>query len=128
MPEIYKTGVIFDFAFAVVEFMEGVSLRDLLLEDIDELDIKLIMFEIGQVLAKIAEFKFEKYGFFNNKLEVVNEIISENLMSFCFEALEHKYVKYTLLESKRYKIKDIFNSFGHLLEDVKHANLVHIDR
>lgn len=73
--------------------MEGNSLRDLLLEQIDELDTKLIMFEIGQVLAKIAEFKFDRSGFFNNKLEVVNEITSENLINFCFEALEHKYVK-----------------------------------
>lgn len=30
-------------------------------------------------------------------------------------------------ESQCYKIKDVFNSFGHLLDDDKHANLVHGD-
>ena len=126
VPEFYHVGEYDGYTFAIIEYLPGQTLRDLLLKGKNS-NISDIMFKVGRTLGEIANIKFPSSGFFNNNLEVEREITSEGFVDFCFECLENDKVKSILLQEQREEIKNIFRVYKNLLPDEAEKNLVHAD-
>ncbi|HJK86154.1 MAG TPA: aminoglycoside phosphotransferase family protein [Candidatus Megaira endosymbiont of Nemacystus decipiens] len=126
VPEFYHVGEYDGYTFAIIEYLPGQTLRDLLLKGKSP-DISDIMFKVGKLLGEIANIKFPSSGFFNKNLEVEKSSGSEGFMNFCFECLENNKVKATLPQEQRDQIKSIFRVYKNLLPDDTESNLVHAD-
>lgn len=124
VPQIMYIGNIDNYCFSIIQFMQGIPLRDLLLSK-KSYDLEAIMYEVGMFLSKIAAHKFPKTGFFNEKLEIVEELNDDSLKSFSLSCLEHTQVKKYLDHEMIIKIKSLLESLPPL--DNKCANLVHAD-
>lgn len=81
IPQILYIGNLDDYCFSISEFMPGIALRDLLLSKTPH-NLKEIMYEVGQILSKIAAHKFPKTGFFNENLDIVEELGDDSLREF----------------------------------------------
>lgn len=138
VPEFYHVGEYGGYTFAIIEYLPGQTLRDLLLKgkspDISHYapselrrDKSGIMFKVGVILGEIAKIKFPSSGFFNKNLEVENRITSKGFISFCFECLNDDKVKSALPQKQRDQIKNIFRVYKNLLPDDTESNLVHAD-
>jgi aminoglycoside phosphotransferase (APT) family kinase protein len=138
VPEFYHIGEYNGYTFAIIEYLPGQTLRDLLLKgkapDISpyapaelRCDKSDIMFKVGRTLGEIAKIKFPSSGFFNKNLEVEKDITSEGFVNFCFECLENNKVKATVPQEQREQIKNIFRVYKNLLPDEAASNLVHAD-
>ena len=125
-PEFYHVGEYDGYTFAIIEYLPGQTLRDLLLKGKNP-DISDIMFKVGRTLGEIAKIKFPSSGFFNKNLEVEKDITSEGFVDFCFECLENNKVKATLPQVQREQIKSIFRVYKNLLPGDTESNLVHAD-
>jgi aminoglycoside phosphotransferase (APT) family kinase protein len=126
IPEFYHVGEYAGFMFAIIEYLPGQTLRDLLLQG-KAPDISDIMFKVGRILGEIANIKFPSSGFFNKNLEIEKSITSEGFVDFCFECLENNKVKTTLPQEQREQIKNIFKVYRNLLPSDTENNLVHAD-
>ncbi len=126
VPNFYHIAEDYGYTFAIIEFLHGQSLRDLLLSN-KKTDIKDIMSKVGKSLGVIASIKFPYRGLFNKNLEVENRITSEGFISFCFECLDDDKVKSALPQKQRDQIKNIFKVYKNLLPDESERNLVHAD-
>jgi GrpB-like predicted nucleotidyltransferase (UPF0157 family)/aminoglycoside phosphotransferase (APT) family kinase protein/GNAT superfamily N-acetyltransferase len=126
LPEFYHVGEYDGYTFAIIEYLPGQTLRDLLLKG-KSLDISDIMFKVGRTLGETAKIKFPSSGFFNKNLEIEKSITLEGFVDFCFECLENNKVKATLPQKQRDQIKNIFRVYKNLLPDESEANLVHAD-
>ncbi|MCT4634911.1 MAG: aminoglycoside phosphotransferase family protein [Rickettsiales bacterium] len=124
VPEINYIGDIENYRFAIVKFMPGIALRDLLLSDKDY-NLEKIMYEVGSYTTKIASHKFTKSGFFNNKLEIVKELPEGGLKEFSVSCLEHQNIKKYLGKDMISKIRLLLNSIP-IIKDTN-INLVHAD-
>ena len=124
VPQILYIGNIDNYCFSVSEFMPGIPLRDLLLSKTPH-GLETIMYEVGMALSKIAAHKFPKTGFFNENLEIVEELGDDSLKSFSLSCLEHEGVKKYLSHEMIVKIKSLLESLPPL--DNLGANLVHAD-
>ena len=126
VPEFYHVGEYDGYTFAIIEYLPGQTLRDLLLKGKSP-DISDIMFKVGRTLGEIAKIKFPSSGFFNKNLEVEKDITPEGFVDFCFECLENNKVKATLPQGQREQIKSIFRVYKNLLPGDTESNLVHAD-
>jgi GrpB-like predicted nucleotidyltransferase (UPF0157 family)/aminoglycoside phosphotransferase (APT) family kinase protein len=126
VPEFYHVGKYDGYTFAIIEYLPGQTLRDLLLKDKNP-DVNDIMFKVGKNLGEIANIKFPRSGFFSKNLEIEKGITPESFVSFCFECLENNTVKATLPQQQRDQIKNIFRIYKNLLPDETERNLVHAD-
>ena len=126
VPEFYHVGEYDGYTFAIIEYLPGQTLRDLLLKGKNP-DISDIMFKVGRILGEIANIKFPSIGFFNKNLEVEKSITPDGFASFCFECLENNKVKAALPQEQREQIKNIFRVYKNLLPDEAEKNLVHAD-
>ena len=126
VPQIDKIAEVSGYTFAVAQFIGGTTLRDLLLHD-KQLDVKKIMFKVGNTLANISATKFNISGFFNEKLEIDEPIHQAGFIKFCQDALNNKNVKAVLSTQKRKRIYDLIQTNGQLFPDGHENNLVHAD-
>ncbi len=126
VPQFYHVGEYDGYTFAIIEYLPGQTLRDLLLKGKSP-DINDIMFKVGRILGELANIKFPSSGFFNENLEVKKGIQPKGFVSFCYECLENNKVKATLPQQQRDKIKSIFRVYKNLLPDEAASNLVHGD-
>ena len=124
VPQILHIGNIDNYCFSISEFMPGIALRDLLLSKTPH-DLEAIMYEVGECLSKIAAHKFPQAGFFNENLEIVEELGDDSLREFSLSCLEHKKVQKYLGSEMVSKIKLLLESLPPLSN--LGANLVHAD-
>jgi Ser/Thr protein kinase RdoA (MazF antagonist) len=124
VPQIHYIGEVDNYCFSIAEFMEGITLRDLIFSK-NIYNLSAIMYEIGSLLAKTASHKFESSGFFNENLEIIEELGSDSLKEFSLSCLDNKNVK-------QYLQPEIIEKIRLLLADSKasedkNINLVHAD-
>lgn len=124
VPQIFYIGNIDDYCFSISEFMPGITLRDLLLSKALH-NLESIMYEVGTCLTKITSYKFLKSGFFNENLEIIEELSGDSLKDFSLTCLEHQKIKQYLSNDVILKIKALLESLPSL--EYKDANLVHAD-
>lgn len=126
VPEFYHVGEYDGYTVAIIEYLPGQTLRDLLLKGKSP-DTSDIMLKVGTILGEIATIKFPSSGFFNTNLEIEKSITSEGFVDFCFKCLENNKVKATVPQKQREQIKNIVKVYKNLLPDEAEKNLVHAD-
>ncbi|MFO1257544.1 MAG: aminoglycoside phosphotransferase family protein [Gammaproteobacteria bacterium] len=125
VPLTYYIGEIEGYQYAITEFMQGLSLRDLLLSK-PSYDLSGIMYEVGMILSKIAAYEFPKAGFLNNKLEVVqNE--SSDIINFSKDCLNDKTILAALDPSMIAEITKSIEEHASLFHTDDDKHLVHGD-
>ena len=98
LPQIYYIGDIENYRFAITEFIPGITLRDLLLSDQSH-DMPSIMFNVGQILAKINKQKLpslfpqniahDDYLLYaKNTLNNIGNKLSKSLITQIYEIFE----------------------------------------
>lgn len=126
MPQIYHIGQFEHYHFAIVEFMPGITLRELLLSEMP-FDMSALMHEVGATLANIAKHTFQQPGFFDNDLHIITHATDE-LLIFIRSCLESDNVLKQLTSSEISHIQKQFSQYQHILtgnEELSH--LVHGD-
>jgi Ser/Thr protein kinase RdoA (MazF antagonist) len=124
VPEIYYIGEVDNYCFAFIKFMPGMELRKLLLGK-EAYDLDSIMYEVGELLTKFASHKFTKAGFFDQNLEVIEELSHDSLRKFSLLCLENIAVQKYLSAEIIAKIKSLLMSMP-IAKDTN-VNLVHAD-
>ena len=122
-PHILYIGDMEGYRFAISEFMPGIPLRDLLLSKTHH-NLEAIMYEVGELLTNIASHKFLKSGFFNENLEVIEELGKNGLKEFSLSCLKHKQIKKYLSADIISKVKALVSIVSTQEESI---NLVHAD-
>lgn len=126
VPQTFYIGASDAYRFAVVEFMPGMPLRDLLLSDVSY-DIVAVMHEVGIVLGNIAAHTFSTSGFFDKDLNSV-ESLDQSLLNYAKSCLQNSVVVSQLNAQVVERIDSLFDSYGYLFADIEtQHNLVHGD-
>ena len=124
VPQILYIDNIDGYCFSIAEFMPGITLRNLLLSEIPH-DVSAIMYEVGGLLTKIAAHKFKKSGFFNENLEIIEELGEDSLREFSLSCLKHEAIKKYLQPEIIKKIQLFLNRSKEEVDE--NRNLVHAD-
>lgn len=125
-PKIYLIGDYKEYRFAICEFIEGITLRDLLLEG-QKYDMHSIMTECGNILTKIASIQFPRSGFFDQNLNVAKESSADDLITYVQNCLKHEIVQQQLGSDIIFKIKNLLLERKRFLPNNENSNLVHAD-
>ncbi|MGD9592068.1 MAG: phosphotransferase family protein [Candidatus Berkiella sp.] len=125
-PQIYHIGKFEDYQFAICEFINGITLRDLLLSN-QPYSLESLMHSAGEMLAKIQQITFSKAGFFDKNLDVISPIDQNSYLDFVKDTLKNPTINSELEPSTISKIDQIIQKFAHLFPDVSEKNLVHGD-
>lgn len=122
-PLTHYMGELEGYCFAMIEFIPGISLRDLLLGNTPH-DLGAIMHEVGKILSKLTAYEFSKAGFLNKDLEVV-ECESSDVIKFAQGCLTDRTVVSVLDPSVIAEIKQIIEQHASLFATDDEKHLVH---
>jgi len=125
VPMISSIAEITGFHFALCEFKSGITLRELLLSN-HTYDINEIMYQVGEMLAKLQQFTFPMSGFFDNQLKV-RHIADDKITLFVKTCLQHKTVKGVLTKEQVNILSQMFDQHEKLLQKIDEKHLVHGD-
>ncbi len=124
IPEIYFIGEYDEYRFAIIEYIPGMTLRDLLLGN--ELhDIGIIMHDVGILLSKIQAHFFPSAGFFDKNLNI--RPFQSGYMTFASTCLEHPIIIEQLGKEKISKINFYLEKYKIFFPDESENHLVHAD-
>lgn len=124
VPQTYFIGKIEKYQFAVTEFINGITLRELLLRNQPQ-SMEALMLSVGEMLYRIQQHTFSQEGIFDKDLNILPH--HENLLEFASNALKHPTVGNQLTAAMLSKINNIFQKHGFMLAQGKDKNLVHAD-
>lgn len=126
IPLTYYIGQLDNYYFAIIEFMPGISLRDLLLSDLSH-NINTIMHEVGVILSSITKHEFTKSGFFDADLTISDELTDDFALNFAKECLQNHNVISNLNSNIISEITTYFEKYSHLFSNNDEKHLVHAD-
>ena len=126
VPKIYFIGDYEEYKFAICEFIDGITLRDLLLGD-QEFDMHHIMSQCADMLAKIADIQFPLAGFFDKDLNIPKEFSDNELINYAQNCLKQEIVKQQLGSDIILKIERLLIENKEFLPNNSEKNLVHAD-
>ncbi|HET7657743.1 MAG TPA: aminoglycoside phosphotransferase family protein [Bacillales bacterium] len=88
VPEVHKTGMLKNKPFALVEWVDGMRLSDVM-KKATKSELEELGYKVGTVLADIHRYRFPKPGFFGNGLKVEEplEMGPDMFRSFIEESL-----------------------------------------
>ncbi len=124
VPEVLFVGDWSGYQFAILQWVEGISLRDLLLGN-QRYDMQDVMHQVGRIHASITSFSFPKSGVFDERLQVIDHRYT--LDAFVDQCLQSEAVTTSLLPQQIHSIKNAFDGFQQYLPDSHHSRLVHGD-
>lgn len=113
--------------YAVVECVNGQTLRDVILKSDHDTRIYDVVYEAGIILAKMQQFRFETSGFFDKNLNVVTAITKSSHIDFIEELLCNDVVMNVFSLAELNKIKNITNQYQDYWPDFDNPHLVHGD-
>ena len=120
IPQIYFIGEYKEQIFAIVEYINGITLREFILNNPNE-DIKQVMFEAGKILNKTRQYKFANAGFFDQDLQVIPS--SESYLKFTKKNLQHPNIP----SNFKIQIGNYLKQYGDFFPKENERNLVHAD-
>jgi aminoglycoside phosphotransferase (APT) family kinase protein len=123
-PVIHYIGDHLEYRFAIMEYLPGITLRDLLLSD-RPFSLQEIMSDAGRLLAKIHAYSFEQSGFFDRNLKPVPD--KGSYFSFAKNCLQQKKVSDLLGPELTTKIDFVLQHFQAYYPDEQEKHLVHAD-
>ncbi|MBX3710051.1 MAG: aminoglycoside phosphotransferase family protein [Gammaproteobacteria bacterium] len=117
---------LYPYAYSILEWIDGRLMREIVLSK-DENAINDILFEAGQYLDILRKIKFDKGGFFDEKLSVIPFTQEEKYLPYVLNLLQDTIVKDNLGHSLLTSVKKLVELNLHLLPDLDDANLTHSD-
>lgn len=115
----------YPYAYSILEWIDGTLMREIVLSKNEQ--AQEIVFEAGQYLDVLRKIKFDKGGFFDEKLSVRQFSEEEKYLPYVLNILKDNIVKdslgYSLLDS----VRKLVEQNSHLLPDLDDANLTHGD-
>jgi aminoglycoside phosphotransferase (APT) family kinase protein len=126
VPIIYYVGYIDDYHFAICQFIQGITLRNLLLSDVPH-NVEAIMKEVGLILAKFSKIEFAEAGFFDQNLNIIERTSRASYLTFVDQLWQNQFICQTLNPAIINKIKDYLNKYAELLPNENEKHLVHGD-
>lgn len=126
IPEVYFIDQVENLRFAIVEYMEGITLRDVLLDHNPE-RIDEVMHEVGRMLVTIRSFRFPGCGFFDKELHIAKILSQKEYAEFAKECLLDPTVIAHISSDDRKKIDSLLNRYGFLYPPSSENHLVHAD-
>lgn len=126
IPKVYFTGMAEGYQFSIIEFIDGITLRDLLLGT-PIYDLKDIMHQTAVILKKISDIEFQEGGLFNPDLTVKSMPNESEYLRFVDECLQQPSIIQSISLQKRTQIKSLFSQRNHLLANLPAKSLVHGD-
>lgn len=126
VPIIYYVGYIDDYHFAICQFIQGITLRDLLLSDVPH-NVEAIIKEVGLILAKFSKIEFAEAGFFDQNLNIIERTSRASYLTFVDQLWQNQFICQTLSAAIINKIKDYLNKYAELLPNKNEKHLVHGD-
>jgi aminoglycoside phosphotransferase (APT) family kinase protein len=126
VPKVMQVCDYKNYRFAITEFIQGITLRDLLLSD-EPHDLGAIMYDVGIILSKIASYQFPATGFFDKNLHIIRELAQDDYLKYAEESVQHYIVLTQFGAATIAKISSILNKHAHLFPDGKEKQLVHAD-
>lgn len=126
IPEIYFIAEYGAHRFAIAEFMPGVSLRDLLLNNPKQV-FRALMVDVGLMLTKIRKPHFKCAGCFDRDLNITEPIAQEGYRKYAQNSLKEPIVHELLTKEVVIQISDYFDQLHLFFPDEQEKNLVHAD-
>ncbi len=126
IPQIEYRGNFEGYTFAIASFLEGITLRELLLGQ-ETYDLEAIMLTVGLALARIASHKFSHPGFFDDELEIQADIKQPDFQAIGKVYLQDEAVASFLGKDTVQKIWALLEDYDHLFSNRSESNLVHGD-
>ena len=125
-PRIHYIGSVDNYRFAIAEFMPGVTLRDVLLDD-QSCDLSDIMHQVGILLSKMKTYEFSHAGFFDQNLNITTPINRNECIVFADSCLQNRTVISQLSATTCSTIGRYLGKYRHLLPESEEKHLVHAD-
>ena len=126
LPHIYFIGDYNNYRFAITEYISGITLRELLLGN-EPYDLSAIMFEVGQLLARIQSHHFRTAGFFDTHLNIAEKTSQDGLLAFAKNCLESPTIINALNADDLSKISYYLETHKNCFPDENEKHLVHAD-
>jgi len=126
IPAIYFIGDDEQHRFAITQFIEGITLRELLLGDLPH-NLPALMYEAGSILGKIQSHHFKTAGFFDENLTICEPISQSGLVEFAKNCLKNATAMPCLSNTVLMKIDYFLEKYQSLFPDEHNHHLVHAD-
>ncbi|MEI6416523.1 MAG: aminoglycoside phosphotransferase family protein [Verrucomicrobiota bacterium] len=127
MPCIHYIGKYEEYQFSIAQCMPGISLRDFLLSDHAPREIEKMMFAVGVVLSRIANFQFPCSGNFNRELAFIGGCSQEGYLHFMNLFLEKKFILSHFSSGILLKIEQFTEKNKNLFPTGEETSFVHGD-
>lgn len=121
-----KSGMFYDFPYAIMEWIEGKMLRSLVFEQ-NEKAVEACMLEAGKYLSVLRQIEFPNGGFFEAGLQVRPFHQKEEYSSYVSTLLKEATVKQDLGDTLHLALSELVLQHAHLLPGKDPANLTHGD-
>lgn len=108
IAKIYFQGRFDDYDFSIMEYLSGITLRDLLLSN-RAFDLDFVMYDVGYHLSRLSQITFEKAGTFSNDLMVEHFFDDDFLTSYLQSLLNSPNTLKALDDKAILRIKKLFD-------------------
>jgi Ser/Thr protein kinase RdoA (MazF antagonist) len=126
VAQFYEVGDFEQYRYAITEYIEGIPLRDLLLDHPEE-NIYDVMHAAGAILAAIQAYRFDHPGFFDANLQVNSPFSTQELIHFVQKLLTDTMIIQSVETSQLDTIKHIFETHRPFFPPENSTHLVHAD-
>ena len=127
IPCIHYIGKYEEYSFSIAQCMPGISLRDFLLSDPATDEIEKMMFAVGVVLSRIANFQFPCSGTFNRDLTFIGGYSQEGYLHFMNLSLKEKIILSHFSAAVLSKVEHFTEVNKNLFPTEKETSFVHGD-
>ncbi|MBT4921861.1 MAG: aminoglycoside phosphotransferase family protein [Rickettsiales bacterium] len=124
VPKVYSIGEFENCHYALLEYIEGRTLRDVILEHEDTKDA---MFEAGKILGEMKKITFASAGLFNQELKVAAKLAKKDCAEFLYESLKNPIFGKHIKPSYIRRIREVVKKHESHLPDSLEKHLVHAD-
>jgi aminoglycoside phosphotransferase (APT) family kinase protein len=126
VPMVYSIHDFAGYRYAIVEYIPGITMRELLLEKPNE-DAASVVHEAGKLIGTMQKYHFEQAGFFDKDLKVVQLTTPYDYVAFMEQCLTKPSILNTLDAATLEIIKNFVTKHPSLLPKNSQHNLVHGD-
>jgi Ser/Thr protein kinase RdoA (MazF antagonist) len=125
VPQFLYIGECEGYSFALVEFLEGMTLRDLLLDKSE--DPLCAVHDAGRICAAFQKHRFASPGSFEGDLRVKSDKEPPDFVKFAEECLAHPFTQQQFGAAKSRRLLRLLEESRASLPDNKQSFLVHGD-
>lgn len=126
VPEILCVGSYQNYRYALVEYIEGQTLRDIILDEGAQ-NADGAVYEAGQFVATLQQYKFPHSGFFDTDLKVKESLATDSFKDYLYESLKNSIVRKQLGKNIIERIAYVVQKYEVCFPNGSERDLVHAD-